>query len=69
MIKKIRIPVVFDDYRLKKSDNSLLLIFSVPEGQIDLAKPLLNHINQSFILSLQKTTDEDIEVDFREVSK
>lgn len=52
---KIIIQAIFDDFRFRKSDGSLLLTFSVSQELVDTVKPLLNEAGEGFIILLKKT--------------
>lgn len=55
---KIVIQAIFDDFRFRKSDGSLLLTFSVSQELVDTVKPLLNETGEDFIILLKKTDIE-----------
>lgn len=61
----LKIPVILDDYRLKKTTGEMLLTFAVPPEKVDLAKPLLNHVQEPFILLLFRPKSlDDVEMVF-----
>ena len=53
----LQIPCCFDDYKLKKTTSEMVLSFTIPQEKVDLAKPLLNEINEQFVIILYKLND------------
>ena len=57
--KILKIPCTFEDYKLKKTTNETIISFAVPSENLDLAKPLLNCVQEPYILILYKMEDQD----------
>lgn len=53
-LEPLKIPCTFDDYKLKKTTGEMIVSFAIPVEKLDLAKPLLNCVQEPFILLLFK---------------
>ena len=57
--KILKIPCTFEDYKLKKTTNEMIISFAIAETNIDLAKSLLNCVQEPYILLLYKMENKD----------
>jgi len=55
----LKIPCTFDDYKLKKTTGEMIIAFAIPPEKVDLAKPLLNCVQEPFVLLLFKPSSQD----------
>ena len=57
--KILKIPVNFNDFKLKVTSGETLISFAIQPEHLDLAKPLFNCPGEPYVLLLYKMADKD----------